>query len=147
VPHVVPLWLDQTLLVTNSDPNPVTHNSKMDPLGDEAINPSIQPGGEFKKKFNKVQNIPVPVNCSIHGWMKGYVVVRDNPYTAVSDEAGKFTIKNLPAGELDFQAWHEKVGYLEAKPDWKKGRFTLKITSGKANDLGTIKIKPAKLKL
>jgi hypothetical protein len=79
--------------------------------------------------------------------MKGYVVVRDNPYTAITDQAGKFTIKNLPAGELEFQAWHENAGYLEAKPEWKRGRFTLKIADGKASDLGTIKVKPARLKL
>ena len=144
-PHIVPLWLSQTLLVKN--PDPIVHNCKGDPLGDVGFNPTIQPGGEFKVQFNKLQSIPVPVNCNIHTWMKGYVVVRDNPYTAITDQAGKFTIKNLPAGELEFQAWHEKAGYLEAKPEWKRGRFTLKIADGKASDLGTIKVKPAKLKL
>jgi hypothetical protein len=54
---------------------------------------------------------------------------------------GKFRIPKLPVGGLEFQAWHERVGYLDA-PDWPKGRFTMTIKPG-TNDLGTIKLAPS----
>ena len=46
-------------------------------------------------------------------------------------------------GQWEFQAWHEKVGYL-ATPEWPKGRFRFTVKPG-SNDLGTIKIAPARL--
>jgi hypothetical protein len=77
--------------------------------------------------------------------MKGYVVIRDNPYFAVTGKDGTFEIKNLPVGEeLEFQALHEKAGYLLAKPDWAKGRFKMKIAAG-GSDLGAVKVSPSLL--
>ena len=53
--------------------------------------------------------------------MKARLLVRPDPYFAVSDKDGNFEIKNLPAGtELEFQVWQEKSGYVEkAKIDGK----------------------------
>ena len=66
--------------------------------------------------------MPVKVACNIHPWMNAWLVVKDHPYMAVSDDNGKLEIKNLPAGEWSFQIWQEKAGYLrevafrEARP-------------------------------
>ena len=69
------------------------------------------------------------------------VLVRHNPYAAVTDDDGNFTIKDLPAGkELEFQLWQEKSGYLkeaknkDVKVD-KKGRFKMNVKPGE-NNLG-----------
>jgi hypothetical protein len=52
---------------------------------------------------------------------------------------------NLPAGEeIEFQAWHERAfgaqAAFEAKKDWPKGRFKLKLKVGETKDLGTIAV-------
>lgn len=138
-PHIVTIRTTQKLIMKNSDS--IGHNTKGDPLGDEPFNPLIPAGGSAEHHFAKVQTLPQPVQCNIHGWMKAHIVIRDNPYMAVTDKDGKFEIKNLPAGELEFLCWQEKSGYLAAKSDWAKGRFTLKIAEG-ANDLGTIEVDP-----
>lgn len=140
-PHIAVVRVSQTLELHNSDPFP--HNCNMSPLGDVPANPLIGQNGSVKYNFQKPQKVPVPVTCNIHGWMKGFVVVGDGPYTAVSDDQGRFELKNLPAEELEFTVWHENAGWLAAKPEWKKGKFTLKITP-ESNDLGAIKV-PAKL--
>lgn len=140
-PHIAVVRVSQTLELHNSDPFP--HNCNMTPLGDVPANPLLGPNGSVKYNFQKSQRIPVPVTCNIHGWMKGFIVVRDDPYTAVSDDQGRFELKNLPAEELEFTVWHENSGWLEARPDWKKGKFTLQIKP-EGNDLGAIKV-PAKL--
>lgn len=142
VPRILPVWVGkQTLVLKNSDP--VGHNSNLQPLGDTPINPLLTPNSTVEHQFGRKQNLPQPVGCNIHPWMKGYILPRDNPYVAVSGPDGKFDLKNLPAGaELEFQVWHEKSGYLAAKPEWDKGRFTMTLKDG-ANDLGELKVDPA----
>jgi len=139
VPHIVTLRVSQALSVHNSDT--VAHNSNMTPLGDKAMNPNIALNTAALYLFKKAQRAPVPMICNIHPWMKGYVFPRDNPYMAVTAADGSFTIRDLPAGEWEFQVWHEKPSFFAAKPEWKKGKFKLTIVEGD-NDLGTIEVAP-----
>lgn len=138
-PHILPMLTTQPLVIRNSDP--VGHNTNSSPIGDLAFNPIVPAGTDVKQILKKVQAIPQPVACNIHPWMKAYVLPRDNPYVAVSGADGSFEIKNLPVGELEFQAWQEKTGYLNA-PGWTTGRFKKTIKAGD-NDLGTIKLSPS----
>ncbi len=145
-PHVQLLRTSQTLVIGNKDP--IGHNTKVDALANVPINPIIPAGGEIKQKFPKEERLPTKVSCSIHPWMNAILVIKDTPYMAVTDADGKFTIANLPEGEFEFQAWHEKAGYIQAvelggkKTKWSKGRFEQKIKAGE-NDLGQIKLAPA----
>jgi plastocyanin len=142
-PHIVTMRVSQKLVIKNSDP--FSHNSNLAPLGDTSVNPVLTPDSAIPPyKFNKPQKIPVPVSCNIHPWMKGYIVVKDNPYMAVSDKDGNFEIKDLPAEELEFTVWQEKSGWLPAKSNWdpKKATFKMKIKAGDDNDLGEIKVSP-----
>ena len=143
VPHIMTLRLSQPLVLKNTDP--VAHNTNLQPPGDTAINPLIPGGGAADYKFNRAANVPVPVSCNIHPWMKGYFLPRDNPYAAVSKADGTVELKNLPVGEIELRCWHENQGYLAAKSDWVKGKFTLTIKEGD-NDLGAIKVSPDLLK-
>src|SRR2546428_9454722 len=61
-----------------------------------------------KRKIDKAGNIYV--ECAVHGWMQGNVIVVDNPYYAVTDENGKFTITDLPPGKYRVRIWHEYAG-------------------------------------
>ena len=143
-PHIAVLRVSQTLELHNSDP--FSHNSNLAPLGDVPANPLIAEGGMVTYNFHKAQKVPVLVSCNIHGWMKGYIVVRDDPYAAVSDKEGKFELKNLPAEELEFTVWKENPGWLAAGKGWsKKGVFKHKIKAGD-NDLGVIKVSPSLFK-
>jgi len=142
-PHVIGVVTDQTLMLTNSDP--VGHNSKLEPFTNPGINPLIPAGGSVEHKFKDQENLPVKVTCSIHPWMTGFIVVRKDPYFAVSGADGKFEIKGLPTGEFDFVLWQEKNGYLTSvevggkKVTLEKGKLKQKIAAG-ANDLGDIKV-------
>ena len=146
-PRVLGLRLSQELLVRN--PDPVAHNTNISPLGDAGINPLLPPAQQVEHRFNRAQNIPAPVQCNVHPWMKAYVLPRANPYFAVSATDGTFEIEKLPAGtELEFQLWQEKSGYLKdaASENGKlkaseRGRFTITLEPGK-NDLGDIHVDP-----
>lgn len=143
-PHVVGVWAGkQKLLLGNHDS--IGHNSNIQPPGDLGANPLLAPMKTQELSFRRAQNTGVPVTCNIHPWMKGYVIIRDNPFFAISDADGSFEIKGLPPGELEFQVWQEKAGYVDAPSlKWDKGRFKMKIAAGenKLGDDGVVKLDP-----
>lgn len=141
--HVLTVRVGQNVVIKNSDP--IGHNTKITTQTDVDINPLLPPNEQLKFKFNRPQTIPVPVGCNIHPWMKAYILPRNDSYVAVSRADGSFEIANLPAGEeIEFQAWHERAagprGAFQAKKDWVKGRFKLKLKAGETKDLGTIAV-------
>jgi plastocyanin len=140
-PHVCLVWTRQKVILGNSDP--IGHNVKIDCRENRQSNDTIPSGGTIERTFDKAERLPARVTCSIHPWMCGWLVIRDTPYMAVTDADGKFTIKNLPAGQWQFMCWHEQAGYVSAvkvsgKPqEWKRGITTLTIKPGQ-QDLGDI---------
>lgn len=142
-PHVVAVRTGQPFVIKNSDP--VGHNTNAVNL----FNETIASGEERTKSFDKAGALPIPVSCGIHPFMKGYLLIQGHPYMAVSGEDGSFEIKNIPAGQHEFQFWHE-TGYLRdlkfvgGKTD-TRGRAKLKIEPGKMLDLGEIKVPASKL--
>lgn len=63
----------------------------------------------------------VEVFCEVHEEMRGAVFVTENPYVAVVDENGDFTIGDVPAGEY-------VVGFWSA--DHKATERTVTVTEG-----------------
>lgn len=143
-PHVQIVRLSQELLLKNDDPT--GHNTNLAPLKNQAINPILAVGADpIPYKFSLEESVPVKVSCNIHQWMGAWIVPRSDPYAAVTDKDGKFTIKDLPAGkELEFRLWQESAGYLKnatfkgGKAD-VRGTFKIKIKPGE-NNLGEIKV-------
>jgi hypothetical protein len=140
-PHVALMRTSDKLMIKNSDP--VGHNSKLDPAKNAPSNALIPAGVSVETRLPQEENQPVKVGCSIHPWMGGWIVVRSDPYAAVSDKEGHFTLSDLPAGkELEFQLWQEKAGFPKdvevsgekIKVDGK-GRFKLKLEPGEDKKL------------
>jgi hypothetical protein len=148
-PHVATYWTEQPLELKNFDP--VGHNFDASGLQNNiAFNDSVPANGAaIKTGIRKSERLPTGVKCGSHTWMQGWLLVQEHPYMAVTAPDGTFEIENLPTGELEFQFWHEKAGYVrevnvEGKPaEWKRGRATLSIKPGE-NDLGVVKV-PASL--
>jgi plastocyanin len=138
-PHVAFVQVGQELVVKNSDP--VGHNSNIATLKNSPSNNLIPAGAEATLTFKAAEAIPAQVTCNIHPWMKAWLVVRDNPYAAVSGPDGSFEIASLPVGEVELQLWHEKAGYIGSvtvggkAEETKKGRKKVKIAAG-GTDLG-----------
>ncbi len=49
----------------------------------------------------------VPVRCNVHPKMEAFIVVHANPYAAVTDADGSYTITGVPEGSYDVRVWHE----------------------------------------
>jgi hypothetical protein len=96
----------------NSDPT--FHNIHATALLNPEFNVMTTKGQTVDKTFTKPE-VMVHLKCDIHGWMNAYVGVVDNPYFAVTDHKGRFTLDGVPPGEYQVEAWHEKLGTLTAK--------------------------------
>ena len=145
-PHALVLRTTQTLILHNSDA--IGHNCKIDTFANPPINYTIPAGGQLEHQLKMPERLPARVSCSIHPWMSGWLLVKDSPYMAVSDEDGKLEIKNLPVGKWSFQVWQEKAGYVDRvtiegqQVEWARGRLEVEIKPG-TNDLGKVILPPA----
>ena len=142
-PHVEMIRTSQTLVLKNSDP--VSHNAKMDFFANPKYNLMIPSENSREIKLGEAEQRPASVGCSVHPWMSGYLIVRDDPYAAVSAADGTFEIKDIPAGEHEFVFWQEKAGNLrnlsfEGGTTSRRGRVKLTIPAGGELDLGDIKV-------
>jgi hypothetical protein len=149
-PHAMTLWTAQPLAIHNSDPGLGHNTNALKLVANPSFNQAIPNDQPLVKTFTKSEPIPTQVSCSIHPWMNAVMLIRDNPYMAVSGEDGSFEIKNVPAGKQPFVFWHEAKGNLrdlkvgKGKAD-RKGQVALDIAAGKTLDLGDITVTPAVL--
>jgi hypothetical protein len=123
VPHVVALWPETQELVSKND-SPVNHNVKIG--GSSFVGPfdfTVLPKNETPKISLKGANTDfMQAECSIHGWMNAKIALFKDPYFAVTNDKGEFTIKNVPIDtELTVYMWHES---MPKKMEVEKKTFT-----------------------
>jgi hypothetical protein len=114
----------------------VQHNIRWigDQVNNQGGNVTIKPGDKAEVKDLKAQRLPLPLECNIHGWMKGRLGVFNHPYFAITDENGNFEIKLAPAGTYKLMIYHEELGYLGGIKG-KNGQ-DITIKAGTGVDLG-----------
>ncbi len=106
IPHVLAVPAGASVDLLNSDN--VMHNLHSWSIKNAGFNEGVSGGGKLTKKFDLPE--VVKITCDVHKWMSSYIVVKGNPYFAVTDENGRFKIENVPAGSYKIEAWQEKLG-------------------------------------
>ncbi|MBK8251915.1 MAG: hypothetical protein IPK82_04520 [Polyangiaceae bacterium] len=66
----------------------------------------------LEKKLPEESTI-VKLACDIHPWMRGFVVLADNPFFSTTGPQGEFSIEGVPPGTYELRTWHSQYG-------WKK---------------------------
>ena len=106
VPRVVVVPVGGTVEFLNSDR--LLHN--------------VRGGGKENPPFNRAQphartiaiGFKSPevlrIDCDLHSWMRGWVVVAEHPFYAVTNEEGEFIFENIPPGKYKLQLWQEVLG-------------------------------------
>jgi hypothetical protein len=61
------------------------------------------------------------IDCDLHSWMRGWVIVTDHPYYALTNEEGQFVLQNVPPGKYTLQVWQESLGTLSREITVSKG--------------------------
>ncbi len=120
VPHVTGLMVGQALEIWNSDST--LHNIHSLAKESKEFNVGMPiKGMKVKKTFDKPE-IMVKLKCDVHPWMNAYIGVLTHPYFTVTDETGKFEIKDLPPGKYTLEAWHETFGTKTAEITVEEGK-------------------------
>jgi len=110
VPHVQAVTLGTPLAVMNNDA--ILHNVH----GTDATAKGPAPTVFNVAMPIKGQRLPVPMRrpgliklqCDAgHTWMNAWIYVFAHPHFAVTDDAGAFVIKDVPAGDHVVELWHE----------------------------------------
>lgn len=128
IPRVLLIAPKSAGVVLNSDN--IGHNFHTISKGIYNVNKKIQANAQMAVKKNKIRKSGmIRAKCDIHSWMGGWWVVPDNPYAAVSDADGKFSITGIPAGTYTVKIWHEKLGESTQEVVVKAGETTAMSTS------------------
>lgn len=135
VPHALCMREGQVLVANN--PSPIAHNFHYQSLKNPGDNKIMPAGGKIEITDLKADRIPVMMNCDIHPWMKGWIRVFDHPYYALTDAAGRFEIKQAPAGKLRAVIWHPEVGWVVGDRNGKQ----IEVAAGQSLDMGDVKMK------
>ena len=106
-PHIVVVQQGTTVDFLNSDN--VAHNVFWTAVGSDkkaGHNLGTWPKGE-KRAFTFDKPGVVALLCNVHPEMAGYLVVTPTPYSAETDDAGNYKIKDVPDGSYTLVVWHE----------------------------------------
>ncbi len=115
VPHILPVLLGTTVNFLNSEVK-IEHNVFTPDTVANKFNLGNYPPGQgrnytFDKPCsNTNETCVVTILCRVHPEMSAYILVLQNPYFAVTDKNGLFEISNIPKGNYEIVAWHEKLG-------------------------------------
>jgi hypothetical protein len=140
IPHVLAAQEGQNLDITNAAP--FAHNAKFDSKNSGTFNPLIPSGGKFTVPNPlKFETSEIILQCSIHPWMNARIRIFDHPYFAVTDDDGKFEIKDAPVGKFNIFVNHPATGWLNGK-EGRKGQ-AIEIKEG-GTDLGVFKMQAPK---
>jgi hypothetical protein len=64
------------------------------------------------------------MQCGFHAYMESWAMAVNNPYYALTDENGKFSLEQVPPGTYQLVVWHPQTGpgmskMVTVKPDGK----------------------------
>jgi hypothetical protein len=127
-PQILVIQTGQKLLVNNSDQ--CLHNVDVAPtVSGNPVSNQMQPPGSAPLAFTFPQpEMFITFKCDIHPWMFAWVSVMSSPYYAISDQEGKFVIKNVPPGKYTLVADHRKLGKKSAEIEVKDSNVTQNFT-------------------
>jgi hypothetical protein len=104
------------LILRNSDP--VLHVVRIDSMsgtnGQRTLLKAATPYAGYEKTYH-LANFREPTLLQVTSgngqeWMAAYIAVLPHPWAALTDENGRFTLRNVPAGAQKVYAWHEVLG-------------------------------------
>ena len=113
----------QTVRVRNSDPvlhnaHPVLVATSETPIANLALSRQGQTMDLTRRLATRLPptgEAIVRFGCDVHPWMRGWLVVLDHGWAAVTDARGAFTIDRVPPGTYTLAVWHETLGRAEQR--------------------------------
>lgn len=116
LPFVAVVSDTRRITVFNRDPVPhdIQGYASNETVGERVFyRPSLQASGTTDVvQLAKGQKAFI-MQCSLHPYMQNWGYAVDNPYYAVTDATGSFSIEDLPLGTYLLKVWHPILGTQE----------------------------------
>jgi len=106
-PHVLGAMVGQPIKILN--PDGTLHNVHAMPKINKEFNLAMPKFRKETTKTFKKAEFMFPMKCDVHPWMGAWISIMSHPYFVVTKDDGQFSIE-LPPGEYEIEAWHEKLG-------------------------------------
>ena len=128
------------LILRNSDP--ILHVVRIDAMSStnnsRTLLKTATPYAGYEKKY-QLANFGEPTLLRVtsgngQDWMAAYIAVMPHPWAALTDENGRFVLRNVPAGKHRIYAWHEVLGTLVREVQIsgaRTGTVDFQFTSGR----------------
>ena len=71
--------------------------------------------GTVTKTVKNKRGAALKIECDAHDFMHSFIFVAKNPYYAVVNADGTFSIDNVPAGKYTIKAWHGMLKNQKSK--------------------------------
>jgi len=106
------------LILKNSDP--ILHVVRIDLMsstnGERLLLKTATPYAGYERIY-QLANFREPTLLQVtsvngHEWMAAYIAVLPHPWAALTDENGRFTLRNVPVGAHKIYVWHEALGTM-----------------------------------
>ncbi|MFQ5443627.1 MAG: tetratricopeptide repeat protein [Nitrospinales bacterium] len=107
--YVIGLRNGKDFLVENFDP--IQHEIAVFELGDNFADQKTNKGvlpktSQVRSIFVKKDSHEFLIKCGLHPFLQTQGFIVDNPYFAVTDSEGRYSIADIPPGTYEVVAWH-----------------------------------------
>lgn len=120
-PYVNAVLAGQAFKVQNSDS--FMHNVAATAKANKGFNFAQANQGQVNEKSFDKPELGVKLQCNVHPWMLAYVHVLENPFFAITDAKGEFSLPDgLPAGKYTLEVSHLKAGTVTAEIEVGAGK-------------------------
>ena len=109
IPRVVVVPAGGSVEFLNSDR--LLHNVRSDAKENRPFNRAQPHARTIAMSFKSPEILRV--DCDLHSWMRGWVVVAEHPFYAVTNGAGEFVFENIPPGKYTIEVWQEALGQVK----------------------------------
>ena len=121
--YVIGIRNGETLLLENTDPirhEVATYEFTERGVDQRSHRPVDANTSQVRDVFVKQKTEKFLIKCNLHPFLQSRGVMVDNPYYAITNEKGNFSIKNIPPGTYKVIAWHplipNKIGTITIEP-------------------------------
>jgi plastocyanin len=110
IPHVIAVQQGGSVTFLNSDATVHNIHTLPEQPGNTSVDISEPAHSASRTEAFPAPEVMLPARCNNHPWMSAFINVAPNPWFAISDTDGRFTITGIPPGTYTLAAIHETLG-------------------------------------